>query len=738
MESIQKPADNTQDLDLKVLSRCIYELNITRRNILAYPANHPIIVTSARRAHTLVAQLLEFQPKVTLGIARNVLIFNSGVLDRTNGVYADFAGHLFSYGIAALTIAKEVDESELVSFFTALNSAPDDIKSQGRVVTFLRETGIRHISVEPIDYSSFKVTEEETLTTPGGNVLEHEAAALWGRFVEGLMQGTLDAAGQGITSSEQIDPERLAAFMNQRMSQFNDSSMISYDSAMTTFMRQMDRDNLANKYDADSIKKLAEFVKHLSPELRHQFLQSTFDLQGSEPSRRLLSQFPDDVILEALEDVSDRGSNLSQGVINLLQVIAKTGTGIDQKNQSKAVSVMEREELGSKLKDIFREDDPSKYITDSYRDTLKSIASIERFTVLEPDEISGLRNQMDALNAEARISDVIIHIIDLELDEEDAQVLQQSLTELCEVYLKSGDYRALANVHMRLSTKCHGGTLGLLPIHEAVFAKFHEPEFHDEILNGLNIWGKNKYEEIRTIIVGVGESFVEPLIQRLADETNLSFRRFFLSCLKEIGEPAKQAAIAHLLDKRWYVVRNMVGLLRSFEDSSVLRHFRVIAEHPHPKVRQEVIRALYAFRHSEADRLLAKEFRSSNQELVLSAIQLAESSKDPEIFACLRKILTLKLLAKSEYDLLAAAVKSLAKISNPAIMPDFERLLSQKSLFAGTLLKQLKQDVIVSLESYPLSAVGPLLDKVSTSIPELAPLAGDIRKKIETREFYGS
>lgn len=730
--------DNNQDLDLKVLSRCIYELNITRRYILSYPPNHPIIATSAHKAFLLIEKLLEFQPAVTIGIARNVLIFNSGVLDRKNAVYADFAGYLFSYGIAAVTISKQLPEEELIAFFLALNNSPANIREQGRIVSYLHDAGIGNIRVEAIDYGSFRVSEDGTITSPGGNLLEHEAAALWGRFVEGLMQGTLDPTGGGITSTERIDPERLAAFMNERASQMEGSSRSSYDVAITTFMRQMDRDNLANTYDAESIRKLGEFVKNLSPELRSQFLQSTFDsLQGGETAKKLMSQFPDEIIMDALEDVSGAGSNLSQGVINLLQIIAKTGKGVHRPRKSAATAQLPREELAQKLKEVFREDDPTRFITDSYRTTLKSIASIERFSVLTPEESKGLREQIDALNIESRISDVIIHIIDLELEQEDAEVLQQNLTDLCDVYLKSGDYRSLANVQMRLSAKCRGGTFGLLPIHEAVFAKFLEAEFHEEILNGLTIWGKNKYAEIRAIILGVGAPFIEPLIQRLAEESNISFRRFFMECLKEIGTEAKECAIAHLQDKRWFVVRNMVVLLRSFQDSGVVRHFRTIADHPHPKVRQEVIKTLYAYRHPEADRLLLKEFKSSNHEIVLNAIQIAECSKDPAVFENLRKVLALKLLAKAEYDLQAAAVKSLGKIANGAIIPDFERILGQKSLFGTNLLKQLKTEIVTSLDRYPLSVSGPLLDRIQQSgAAELATLAADIKKKLETRAFY--
>ena len=733
-------SENKQDLDLKVLSRCIFELNITRRNILAYPPNHPIIRTAAGKAFQVVEKLLEFQPQVTLGIARNVLIFNSGVLDRNNAVYADFAGYLFSYGIATLTIRKTVSDEEIVSFFLALNNSPENIREQGRVVACLEEAGVSSIVVEPIDYGAFRISDDGSVAAPVTNLLEHEAAALWGRFVEGLMQGTLDPKGLGITSSEEIDPERLAAFLNERVSHLAQANRSSYDDAITTFMRQMDRDNLANKYDAESIKKLGEFVTNLSPELRRQFLQSTFDsLQGGEKAKKLLSLFPDDVIMNALEDVSERGAYLSHGVVNLLQVIAKTGKGADRSQRPAALEMHSKEELGQKLKDIFREDDPTRYITDSYRTTLKSIASIERFSVLSPQETRGLLDQMESMNTESRISDVIISIIDLELEQEDAEVLRQNLADLCEVYLNSGDYRALANVYLRLSAKCRGGMFGFLPIHEAIISRFHTSEFIDEILNGLTIWGKNKYEEIGAIITGVGAPFIEPLIQRLADEPNLSFRRFFMSCLKGIGTEAVEHAIAHLQDKRWYVVRNMVVLLRSFEDPSVLRHFRSIAEHPNPKVRQEVIKTLYAFRHSEADRMLQREFRSSNHEVLLCAIQMAELSKSPAIFESLRKVLAMKLLAKAEYELQAAAVKSLAKIANCAIFSEFDRILGLKALFTGNLLKEIKADIVRSLEHYPLAEVGPYLDRITRSGPaDLSTLAAGIKKKLETRAFYES
>src|SRR6185369_10188820 len=104
------------------------------------------------------------------------------------------------------------------------------------------------------------------------------------------------------------------------------------------------------------------------------------------------------------------------------------------------------------------------------------------------DEIQELSGQMLSYPVESGINDVILQIIDTELEDQDVQDLQDNLMDLCEVFLNTGDYRSLAKVLMHIRLKCNGGTSGFLPIHEAIFARFMEPEFHEEILNGLTLW----------------------------------------------------------------------------------------------------------------------------------------------------------------------------------------------------------------------------------------------------------
>ena len=181
------------------------------------------------------------------------------------------------------------------------------------------------------------------------------------------------------------------------------------------------------------------------------------------------------------------------------------------------------------------------------------------------------------------------------------------------------------------------------------------------------------------------------------------------------------------------MVRNSVTLLRSLDDPAVLRHFRLVVGHPHPRVRQEVLKTLLHFRHPEADRQLVKEMSSSDVEMQLFAIQMAEQSQDPQVLARLRKFLGGKVLSETDFELKSAVLRTLGKIGDPQVLPDMAKLLEAKSLLRSSLLKRLKGEVVRSLANYPLAAVLPLLDKLEKGGGELALQATEVRRKCEVK-----
>ena len=145
--------------DSKLLSDFIYELNIARRCGLSYPPGHPRIQASIKKVMSLLGRLLEFREKITLGIARDVIVVEKYHLDKKNPVYRDYAKSLFQLGIATLTIDRNLTEEEFLKFNEILGLNRERLKDEGGLPAILQGSGFGHLEIQLIDYGLFQVSE---------------------------------------------------------------------------------------------------------------------------------------------------------------------------------------------------------------------------------------------------------------------------------------------------------------------------------------------------------------------------------------------------------------------------------------------------------------------------------------------------------------------------------------------------------------------------------------------------
>ena len=89
-----------------------------------------------------------------------------------------------------------------------------------------------------------------------------------------------------------------------------------------------------------------------------------------------------------------------------------------------------------------------------------------------------------------------------------------------------------------------------------------------------------------------------------------------MECLQLIGRVAREPIIAHLHDKRWFFVRNLVILLRMMNDPAVLKYMGHLVGYPNSNVQFEVMRTFLHFNDPRADRYLIKKLEDAG--LVLS------------------------------------------------------------------------------------------------------------------------
>jgi hypothetical protein len=730
------PQKQESAFDTKLLSDFIYELNIARRCGMSYPQGHPRIQASVKKVMDLVRQLLEFREKLTLGIARDVIVIDNFHLDKKNPVYRDYAKSLFQLGVVALTIHKSLTEEEFLQFNGILCLNRERLKDQGRILSLLQTSGIRHLEVQFVDYGLFQVRDDERDSKGETEGKSEENDSIWEQFVQGLLENSVPQTDVLEILNEGVGPAALAQILNQKASEESSLRERRYDRVIASYIQQILEKESGPAKRKKHLDQLGEFVLNLNPNLRQMFLTDMFRSLALRKNLSVDSIPPvsEDLILEAFEQINPQSSYY----LLILGLLQKLSNHLDKGIASPQLKQKAREKeevITEKLNTLFRDIDLDLVMKKSYQDTLQNILSMESALSFDSGDMENLKATLESHSVDVQVSSIILEIMKSGLASENIEGLERNLKDLCAYFVQVGDFKALADFYAQL-----GGIPAHQPeqqTHASGMVKFFSsPEFIGELLNGVEIWGKDKFGEIKKLICQIGNPFIPPMLDRLAEESSITIRRFLLETLSEIGIQARDHMARRLQDKRWYFVRNLILALRNLGDPSVLAAIRNLRNHEHPRVREEVLKTLLHFHDPEAERLLLADLRSLDPETRRSAIQLAEMSKDPLVFQGLLELFQRSPANGLGIELKQSIVRSLSKIGDPMAFPHLEKTFQLKTFFHGQALNHLKEEIIKSLEFYPpRQSMGFLENLIKRKEKRFVPLVSQTMERVRQRSL---
>ncbi len=717
------------DLDTKVLSELIYALNIARRHILAYPAGHPVIAAAADKLLGLFPKMIEFRSEITIGIARDTLLVGGQVLDSSNPIYRDFAVNLFNAKVASLTINKDANANEICRFFEILRYKPEELADRGGLHRVLILSDIKGISAQGVDFGAFHAKEVEKIHAPKSKLVEDETVVLWKSFVNGLVAGTLDPEGEKLSPDAQLDPELLAEIMNREESAEGQNLVRNYEEAITSFLKETDRDKLQSEACQETLGRLGDLVSSLKPELRRRFLNSTLKScsDRQDVAGEVLGHLPQAQILEAMELVDTDQLEVPRA---LMDVLGKLGQhkGSDT-GGSRVAGERDRtsDETANLLGQLFSADQADQFVPEDYQDALAVLAAAESLPGLDRKQVEELVGTMEGHNVERQFSNVMIDLLDRGVDAVTAKAISRNMEELIVYFLETGDFLALISVHDHLSAHARKDSSYFDTPGKSALRVYETGEFVEHVLDGLDTWGKSQYGAIKNLIKRVRGPFVDPLLERLVEEPSMSKRRLFMECLQIVGKDARNQIEARLHDRRWFFVRNLVILMRSMNDSTVLQPLGRLVGYANDKVQFEVMRTFLHFNDPRADRYLLKELDSNDPGVLLNAARLAANSNSSDVARKLSEILNRKLLKEADENIKGVVIKSLAEMALPEALPALGRFLHGRSLMQSLKGNSLKVEAVKSLCRYNDPAAATLAEEVYRKYSgELARAAGQV------------
>jgi HEAT repeat protein len=232
-----------------------------------------------------------------------------------------------------------------------------------------------------------------------------------------------------------------------------------------------------------------------------------------------------------------------------------------------------------------------------------------------------------------------------------------------------------------------------------------------KITESFRLWGRLNREGVMRLANVLKRFLTEPLLDALAEEPDTFTRRFFLSVLVGFRGDVLPHAARRLQDERWYVVRNMIYLLRECGGAHYVSTIRPFAKHQDRRVGMEAVKTLFHFNAPGAFPYLRIYLQSKDLALRDLAVKLAGNSRVREAVPYLIQLLEKRGFLGTELEHKASIIKALGEIGDLRAVESLERLYSAKSLLFRGAMEEIRVEIFRNLQNYPPPSVRPLVEK---------------------------
>jgi hypothetical protein len=684
-------------IDAKLLTDAVIELNISRRSVGLYPRDHPIVGDSIQRAFEFMQRLFGIRNAITLGVAKDMLMIDDYLLDRKNPVFREFALSLYKKGVVAITFTSGLEIGELINFHELLITG-DEVVGQ-EVLKAAEERNLRHVRFVPIDISRLKFTED-------GERQGEINLDVWGNYITALLEGNLaDPDAEGIALS--IPPDELAAFLNQQTEE-SLSDGVTYDKVITTYLKRKEYEGVKTEL----FSRFLHVVECLSPEIKQQLLKRAFNNQHLEVGDigHLVSGLPGYDFERLLGIFNENTSLIPDSLRNIIDKLSTSAPGAPVfEFLSGDRSRVDDIEVDEQVIRHLRDDHSRAFVSDAYKDDLARMLQGGFNKAARPGpDISQACTEAALLK---KYADLVVEMLEAGVTtREDYLVLLTRITEIVNDLLGAGRFFEISDIYNAvyshgLSGRYREEALGMLDYY------FHSKLFIDSFMDALKIWGRYDREGVQRLVKVQKRHLVDALLTVLADSEDPPGRKFLLQILSSLGSDIVPNAVVWLGDSRWYVVRNMLYLIREAGSAKDVEQVRRFATHENKKICIEAIRTLIHFKTLDAILHMNLYMEGDDVEMRDQVVKLAGMYRFRIIVPTLLKLLVRQRFLGGDIGFKTLIVRALGEIGDPAALKTLETIVRTAPLFNRAGSEALKQEIFRSLQNYPAGTATALLKR---------------------------
>jgi len=219
-------------------------------------------------------------------------------------------------------------------------------------------------------------------------------------------------------------------------------------------------------------------------------------------------------------------------------------------------------------------------------------------------------------------------------------------------------------------------------------------------------------EQIYALGAHLGEPFAVKLMERLCEEGEAVNRRLLSEALARQGLSALPVLVAALDDKRWFVVRNAVGILGEIREPEALPGIEKTLSHNDQRVRREAIRAINRIGGNASIRLLLQLVEGDYSDMRRQAMLSLGAMKNPAAIPPLVRIVQTKDPRLRLLEQKKEAIRALGEIGAVEAVPPLAEVVLQRRFWSRSRHNELR---VAALE-----AIGAIGDPAAREVLEWA------------------
>lgn len=642
------------------LGEFLLELSIGAHRYAMYPPDHPSLRPAAENAIGRLGALLQERETLSIGVARNQLVIEGVGTDPKHPVLSDLARRLHDHQLAAVSFTRGVTLTEVEGLLKTLASDSGDgadplgLRPRSEIPTW------EHVKILPVGYEKLALGGSGDQEGPQGE----KVTRLW-----------LGLARAALATDDPVDGEAPPEAGMVAESIAGRDRDAAYDQVIVGYLLQLAEElKTAEGEEADAVRKR---MSGLIEDLDHDTLERLVEMGGSFSQRRkFVLDANEGLAVEAVMKIVTAAAKASEQTISgsLTRLLSKLAVHADRgpdRMRSRADTAL-RENV-EELIDHWELEDPNP---DQYNLVLDAMSKSNPLFETEREDGSGEDGDREPQETGAGR----LLVMALEVDALGPMV-EKAVSDLLEE-------DELGWVLRQLDAASEGNRVA-----EHFRTKLTAPERLTRLLSGQDV----DEETLDSLVRRIGPEAVEPLVSAISESESRAIRRKVFDCLAELDPerfPVTDRAMELLEDPRWYVKRNMLGLLQELEplpDSfSALRYLR----HPDARVRREAFPVAVGIPR-ERDEAVQRALLDPDERLVRMALLEAQEGVTDQA----ARIVYERLIEEEEMpELRFLAVRVLRGSDAPAALEGLvEVSLGGRTILGRRKLAEKSSELLVAL-----------------------------------------